>query len=379
MTTAKKIYMEKHAEMLDAIFSYATEGILVSDTNGKIVMANKTVEKLFGYNSGEMIGKSIEDLVPRNLKPKHENYRKEYIADPHPRYMGTGYDLFARRKDDSEFPVEVSLSHFTTTEGKFVLSFVTDISKRKSQEAFIQKINLELEEYSKALETSNKDLEQFAYIASHDLQEPLRKILTYSNRLLAKEQENLSERGQDFLERMMQASRRMHKLITDLLEYSKLAKKPEDRKQIDLSKVLDEVLNDMEVTIEQSGAKFNIEKLPSIVADSTQMRQLFQNLISNACKFVEGDKKPEIRIYSTHTPGNTLNIYVEDQGIGFDMNYLDLAFSAFQRLEGKKYEGSGIGLAICKRIVENHGGTISAKSKPGEGATFIISLPASVN
>ncbi len=377
MFTAKQEYMEKHGEMLDAIFRYATEGIVVSDVSGRIVMANRTAEEQFGFEREGMIGLTIEDLVPGDIASKHVEHRRHYTDDPHPRYMGMGFDLYAKRKDGSVFPVEISLSHFTTTEGKFVLSFVADITARKKQEEFIKKMNRELEDYSRALEVSNRDLEQFAYIASHDMQEPLRKIQAYAYRVSTRERDKLSARGKDHLDRLVQSATRMQKLINDLLLFSKISKRPTGFRQVDLAKVVEDVLSDLEVLIDQSEADISVAQLPVVEADSGQMHRLFQNLISNACKFVPEGEKPVVKIYTDHSIQDAVTIHFEDQGIGFDEDQLEMAFTAFQRLQGRKYEGSGIGLAVCKRIVENHGGSITARSRPGKGATFMVTLPVS--
>jgi light-regulated signal transduction histidine kinase (bacteriophytochrome) len=229
------------------------------------------------------------------------------------------------------------------------------------------------------LEQSNRELENFATVASHDLQEPLRKIQTFSERLTAMCAETLSPEGRDYLERMNNAAARMRKLIDDLLTYSRVSSKSQTFLRLDLAEVAGEVLGDLETAIEQSGATVTVGELPSVDASPMQMRQLLQNLLSNALKFRRDDVAPSISISGTVDPdGRYCELKVEDNGIGFEEKYLDRIFNVFQRLHGRgKYEGTGIGLAICRRIAERHGGSISARSTPGQGSTFIVRLPRS--
>lgn len=234
-----------------------------------------------------------------------------------------------------------------------------------------------LKTYAAELERSNRELEDFAYLASHDLQEPLRKIQAFSHRLKLKYAGSLDERGQDYLQRMEEAALRMQTLIQDLLTYSRVTTKAQPFRQVDLTLVLQDVLSDLEMRIEKGG-RIEVGHLPTIKADRTQMRQLFQNLISNALKFHHDNRACAIKVYAQDSPNQPgfCQLFVEDNGIGFDEKYLDRIFGMFQRLHGRKeYEGTGVGLAICRKIVERHGGTITARSKPEQGATFIITLP----
>jgi PAS domain S-box-containing protein len=235
---------------------------------------------------------------------------------------------------------------------------------------------------------SNQELEQFAYIASHDLQEPLRKIQAFGDRLRLRFHEQLAEQGRDYIERMLSSAVRMRRLIDDLLLFSRVTTKPQALVRIDLDGVLGGVLMDLEVGIEKAGAAIEVEPLPAIEADPMQMRQLFQNLIGNALKFAAPENPPRIRVFAERaeappmdegraSDGEWWRISVQDNGIGFDEKYTDRIFQVFQRLHGRdEYEGTGVGLAICRKIVERHGGGIAARSQPGRGATFNITLPA---
>ena len=230
------------------------------------------------------------------------------------------------------------------------------------------------------LARSNEELQQFAFIASHDLQEPLRKITAFGDRLKATCQDALTDKGEDYLHRMQNAAERMQVLIEDLLTLSRITTRAQPFVEVSLSQVTQEVLSDLEIRITQSKARIEIGELPIIKADPLQMRQLLQNLISNALKFHDEKEPLLIRIYSKKITNQQLNsefcqIIVEDNGIGFDEKYLDRIFSVFQRLHGRtEYEGTGMGLAICRKIVERHQGSITAKSEPGKGALFIVTI-----
>jgi signal transduction histidine kinase len=236
-----------------------------------------------------------------------------------------------------------------------------------------------------ALRRSNRELQDFAYVASHDLQEPLRKIQAFGDRLKTKFAPALAEDGRDYLERMQNAASRMQTLINDLLAYSRITTNAQPFVPVDLRQITREVLGDLEVRIEQTQGRVVVGELPTVDADPLQMRQLLQNLIGNALKFNREYTHPIVKVYAQPVngaaPGPDGNgarcqLFVEDNGIGFDMKYLDRVFGMFQRLHGRdQYEGTGVGLAICRKIAERHGGEITAKSGAGQGATFIVTLP----
>lgn len=257
------------------------------------------------------------------------------------------------------------------------------------------KANEESRATAKELERSNRELQDFAFVAAHDLQEPLRKIRTFSDRLNKKYSEIIDEKGRDYLSLMDDASVRMGVLIADLLAYSRVTTKAQPFEEVDLDRISKEVVNDLEVRLEQVSGRVEIGELPTILADPTQMRQLIQNLIGNALKFHRADEPPVVKVNTRHLNGSSngyssganmthpvddlFQITVEDNGIGFDQEYKEQIFTIFQRLHNREeYEGTGIGLAICRKIVERHGGTIAAESIPSEGTTFVINLPVSL-
>jgi signal transduction histidine kinase len=251
----------------------------------------------------------------------------------------------------------------------------------QAQQRLIERAR-EVERVNQELARSNRELEAFASVASHDLQEPLRKITAFGARLKSHCGEALGEKGHDYLERMQSAAIRMQSLIDDLLAYSRVTTRGQPFVSVSLAGVTREVLSDLELRIERTGARVEVGELPTIEADPTQMRQLLQNLLSNALKFQQPGQVPRIRVDGRMLGGTrgrngaaTVQIRVEDNGIGFDEKYLDRLFKPFQRLHGPSvYEGTGIGLAICKKIAERHGGTITARSAPGQGACFLVEL-----
>jgi len=252
-----------------------------------------------------------------------------------------------------------------------------------------KKVEQDLRQFTSKLEQSNRELQDFAYVASHDLQEPLRKIQAFGDRLKAKCGDAISDKGKDYLERMQSAANRAQTLINDLLAFSRVTSKAQPFVEANLNKIVQGVLSDLEVRIEETKAKIDLGDLPTLEADRLQMRQLLQNLIGNALKYRKEDVNPEIEIKANlyeekieDSNGEKIlkdmyRITVADNGIGFDEKYVDKIFTVFQRLHGRKtYEGTGVGLAICRKIVERHNGEITATSTPGKGSTFIVTIPA---
>ncbi|WP_242929219.1 sensor histidine kinase [Pontibacter vulgaris] len=362
---------------INSIIQAAVDGIITIDTRGIIEMVNPSAARLFGYNAEDLLGKSINMLMPEPDRSRHDGYMHNYHVTGKKKIIGIGREVTGLRSDGTIFPFYLSISEVELGDRKVYTGFVHDITKQKM-------IEERLRRYAAELERSNHELQDFAYVSSHDLQEPLRKIQAFGDRLMTKEYDNLSEQGKDYVDRMLNAASRMQNLINDLLNFSRVTTKSKPFVKVNLDTILSEVISDMEVSIEQTGAEIIRSPLPEIEAEPTQMRQLFQNLLSNAIKFRKENESPIINIYAkslqrqahlTATPGDELTeIYIEDNGIGFDEKYLDRIFNIFQRLEGQKYEGSGIGLAVCRKIAIRHGGDITASSQPGVGTRFIITL-----
>jgi PAS domain S-box-containing protein len=258
---------------------------------------------------------------------------------------------------------------------KLVEETLQDNRELKEAQALLRDNQAALENNISELNRSNRELQEFAYVASHDLQEPARKISFYSDYLISKYAQTLDERGLDYLSNMQSASRRMRNLINDLLAFAQVERETIQYKPVDLNGVTRSALQDLEILIEEKGAMVTIDPLPVVEADENMMLQLFENLLSNAFKYSRKGVSPQVHISAQPTEGQ-VTIRVSDNGIGFDEKYLPQMFTLFQRLHSSnKYEGTGLGLAICKKIVALHGGSINASSRVDEGSTFTITLP----
>jgi PAS domain S-box-containing protein len=349
----------------------------------KFLYLNKEVTAVLGYSPEEIL--SLGNKVFVYLHPEdtiksadtYVKYKHEGSATMH-QFEGR----IKSRTGEWKWLLTREVVFKRNEEGKAiqVLGSALDISDRKEMEGSLSKKNTELEQ-------SNANLEEFAYVASHDLQEPLRKISIFGDRLLVNHTENLNDDGKLFLQKIVDSSKRMQAMINDLLSVS-LISGNKSFEQYSLKSVLDDVVQTLEFKIEARNAQVYVDDLPVAWIIPSQMRQLFQNLISNSLKFVAKERRPEIRItqsavkhtdlvsYNLSTTKQYVRINVADNGIGFDNAYASKIFTIFQRLHGKaEYEGTGIGLAICKKIVENHEGVIFAEGKPGEGSVFSIILP----
>ncbi len=261
-----------------------------------------------------------------------------------------------------------------------------EIQERMASEEKVKQLNRQLLENIASLESANKDLDRFAFMASHDLQEPLRKIRTFSDRLFVKYKDALDDDGKANIFRIQKAAERMQNLITDILTFSKISSEKVEFAQSDLNKIVLEVISDMDEVIRERQATVEVAPLPVLEVNAGLIKPLFQNLIANALKYSKKGVPPDIRIKADVAPKspvwtgkytrNYCRIFIEDNGIGFDQRYAEEIFGMFKRLHrNSEFEGTGIGLALCKKIVEQHNGFISARSKVGEGSTFIISLP----
>lgn len=347
----------------EMILNSAGEGICGLDLEGRATFVNPTVAKLAGLPAAELVGKTVEEIFFTKCQEGQAAQASQH----------SGEQVFYRR-DGSCFPVEFVKT--SLDENGHVLGSVLvfkDITERKRvEETLAQK--------AAELARSNAELEQFAFVASHDLQEPLRKIQAFGDRLKAKCETGRSPEVPDYLDRMQSAAARMRTLINDLLAFSRVIRSSEPFVTVDLSQVTREVLGDLEVRIEKSGAKVEVGVLPTIDADPMQMRQLMLNLISNGLKFQPPGATPlvqvQARFFNSASGEPWCELSVRDNGIGFDEKYLDKMFAVFQRLHGRgEYEGTGVGLAVCRRIVDRHHGTIIAQSQPGSGSVFLVSLP----
>lgn len=361
---------KKAEQRFRLVVESAPNAMVLVNWEGTISFVNEQTEKLFGYEREELIGVKLEILLPERFRHDHPDRRNEFFQNPSVRSMGAGRELFARRKNGSEVQVEIGLNPIDTDEGPMVLASIIDITERKNQEGILIRKN--------ELEVKNKELEQFAFLASHDLQEPLRTVSNYIQILEEDHAKDFNEDAVRHLKTIDQATKRMSVLVKALLMYARIGR---DQKlnYTDLNRILSEVFADLENTIVQSGAKIKSDDLPSLHVYEIELRQLFQNLISNAIKFSKADVQPEVEIRCKQE-GEFWTFSVRDNGIGIDPKHLDRIFFIFQRLHIKEeYEGHGIGLAHCKKIVELHGGRIWVESSPQKGSTFYFNIPITIN
>ena len=358
----------------DGLFAGAPVACHELDLQGVVVRVNPAECEMLGLRAEDMIGRPIWEFMAQEEREKSEAALRLKLAQEE---AVTRLEREYTRPDGSPLFVEIHPKLIRNAAGEVVglRSFMVDITERKLAER-------ELQTKAKELARSNAELEQFAYVASHDLQEPLRKIQAFGDRLKNKCGESLAEDGRDYLARMQNAASRMQTLIHDLLALSRVATHPHPFEAVDLSAIVWDVLSDLESRIEQLGGRVEIGALPVVMADRSQMTHLLQNLIGNALKFHKPGYRPVVHVDAETIPGAGLHtapqcrLTVEDNGIGFDEKYKERIFQVFQRLHGRnEYEGSGIGLAICRKIAERHGGSITAESSPGAGARFIVTLP----
>ncbi len=347
-----------------AVVESSPNGVIMVDRRGIMVLVNRETERLFGYHRDELIGQSIEMLVPAQLRARHPDLRATFHANPQARPMGAGRDLFGRRKGGGEIPVEIGLTPVDTDEGTFVLATVVDIGPRKQAE--------------EELRRSNEELERFAYVASHDLQEPLRTVASYVQLLSRRYRDRLDGDAMDFIDFAVGGVRRMQHLIEDLLAFSRVGTRGAPLVPTELPAVLRATLDTLHAALEESGAEVTADEMPTVVADAGQVAQLLTNLIGNALKF-RGAEAPRVHVGAERID-RMWSISVRDNGIGIAPEYFDRIFVIFQRLHSREeYAGTGVGLAICKKIVERHGGRIWVESTPGQGARFTFTLPSTAD
>lgn len=340
--------------------------VAITDNKGTITYVNKKFCAISKYSQEELLGQNH-----RIINSGH--HPKEFFVEIW-KTISSGRtwegEIRNRAKDKSHYWVHTTIVPFMDENGEpeRYVAVRYEITERKIAE---EKLSI----YAKKLEISNQELQDFASVAAHDLQEPLRKIQSFSDRLKKKSKDLLTGESLDYLERIESSAQRMQVLINDLLTYSRITTKAQPFLTLDLNQVVAQVISDLEIRLEQSQGKVEWKNLCSVKADPTQMYQLFQNLITNALKFKKPDTTPIVKVESKII-NNSCQITITDNGIGFDEKYLDRIFTIFQRLHGRhEYEGTGIGLAVCRKIVDRHGGLITAKSTLGEGSTFIITLP----
>ncbi len=375
--TERKLAEEKLIQ-LSSIVESSNDAIISTDLDSIIISWNGGAERLHGYAAEEVIGKNILLLFPPGREDEESGIMERISRGESVEH----YETVRVKKDGRLTDMSLTISPIKNAAGEITgaSKIARDITERKLAEE-------ELKNFAARLERSNAELQDFASVASHDLQEPLRKVQAFGDRLKAKCGDALDADGRDYLERMQNAAGRMQTLINDLLILSRVTTQTQPFTAINLRGVADEVLSDLETRIETTNGTIEIGELATVEADPTQMRQLLQNLIGNALKFNRPGVPPVVKISgqichslaadnNETAAGATYCLTVEDNGIGFEDKYVEKIFKVFQRLHGRsEYEGTGIGLAVCRKIAERHGGKITARSVPGEGTTFSVVLP----
>jgi two-component system sensor kinase FixL len=368
MFTNKGLSNKDFAHLKSALDEAAI--VAITDAKGVITYVNKKFCAISKFSAEELIGKTHQ-VINSKYHPKEFFHDMWKTISSGKVWEG---EIRNRAKDGTIYWVHTTIVPFMDENGRpeRYVAVRYEITERVLAQQ-------QLKIHTRKLEISNKELEDFASVAAHDLQEPLRKIQSFSDRLQSKAKEALGPEAQDYLDRILASARRMQTLIDDLLTYSRVTTKAQPFVHLDLNLIVTQVVSDLEVRLEQSHGKVECKNLPTLDADPTQMRQLFQNLISNALKFHRPGVAPIVEIDCRPSKiGSTaaFEITIKDNGIGFEEKYLDRIFTIFQRLHGRfEYEGTGIGLAVCRKIADRHSGLVTATSIPNEGSCFIVTLP----
>ncbi|TDU25928.1 PAS domain S-box-containing protein [Panacagrimonas perspica] len=370
-TIGRDISERKQAdERFRSLLETAPDAMVIIDREGRIVLVNAQTERLFGHAREHMIGRPVEMLIPERLRGRHGEHRAGYFGAPKVREMGAGLELPGLRSNGEEFAIEISLSPMGSDDSLYATAAVRDISDRKAVER-------KLARTADNLARSNRDLEQFAFVASHDLQAPLRSIIGFSQLLRRKYHDQFDRDGQEFLDFVEGSARHMQALVNGLLDFSRVGSQGPDFVQVNMETVLARVKSQMSAIVLERDARITHDPLPTLLASELEINQLLQNLIVNGLKFQPG---PEPRVHvSAVRKGEAWQFSVRDWGIGISPEYQQRIFQIFQRLHSpEEYAGTGIGLAVCQKIVQRHGGRIWVDSKTGEGATFHFTIAPDV-
>ena len=343
----------------------ATDAMIIIDREGRIILANPVIERLFGYPRQELIGKSMEILLPERFRQRHHFQRTDYFTQPHARTMGAGIELLGLRQDGSEFPVDVSLSPLKTEQGLLVMATIHDITRRKQAEEQRDRLLRELE-------SANEELKNFGYVVSHDLKAPLRAIGSLADWISTDYADKFDDEGKEHMRLLISRVHRMDGLIDGILQYSRVGRVKEVVVAVELNHLVREVIDLLAPP--KNIAVSIVNSLPTVMAEPTRIQQVFQNLLSNAIKYMD---KPEgeIRIACV-AEGRQWKFSIADNGPGIEQQHFEKIFQLFQTLAPRdRVESTGVGLALVKKIVEMYGGRVWLESKIGQGSTFFFTLP----
>jgi PAS domain S-box-containing protein len=364
---AAEAYLTQMEARYRGLLEAAPDAMVVVAHDGRIVLLNVQAEKQFGYLRDELTGQQVERIIPEGFAERLIADGLRSVEDALAQEIGTGIELVGRRKDGSQFPIEIMLSPLESAEGVLITAAIRDITTRKkAAQTLLQKVD--------ELNRSNGELEQFAYIASHDLQEPLRMVSSYTQLLAKRYRGKLDSDADEFIAFAVDGASRMERLIQDLLVYSRVGTAVHESRSVSSEDALKQALMNLRGAIRESGAMVSQDCLPTVMANEMQLIQLFQNLIGNAVKY-RRSATPIIHVAAATTNDNKWSFSVNDNGLGIEPQYFERIFGLFQRLHKRgEFSGTGIGLAICKKIVERHGGVISVVSEFGHGTTFHFTM-----
>jgi PAS domain S-box-containing protein len=378
VAAAGRRFADEHLVQMEAryrgLLEAAPDAMVVVNEAGDIVLLNLQAEKQFGYRRDELVGQAVTNIIPVGFAERLLADGARTAAEALAQQIGTGIELSGRRKDGSEFPIELMLSPLESAEGILVTAAIRDgTARHEAVEALKQR--LVLERTAVELTRSNDDLKEFAYVAAHDLQEPLRMVSSYTQLLADRYRGQLDADAERYIEFAVDGTRRMQLLITDLLAYCQIGTAQQDLRESSTEDALGRALMNLKGAIEESGGTVTHGALPTLIADPAQLTQLFQNIIGNAMKY-RSALPPHVHVSAERTAAHEWVFSMRDNGLGIDPIYSEKIFLMFQRLHGRsEFTGTGIGLTLCRKIAERHGGRMWVESRLGDGATFYLALP----
>ena len=360
------------ASSLRAIVETAADGIILMDARGNVTLFNAASERIFGYAAAEVVGNNVKQLMPEPYREEHDQYLLNYQQSMQRKIIGIGRRVVGRRKSGENFPLDLSVGEAIAEQGVHYVGILRDVSDRVRAEEQRERL---IEQLAK----SNEEQTHFVHAASHDLREPLRMISTFCKRLSSDYSDRLDARGGEYLSLAVEASEHMKRLLDDLVDFARLSDVAERSSRFDSNLVVDQVVSGLAMVVQRSAAEITRGHLPEISVNPVRFERLMQNLIGNALKYVAEDATPRIHVEAAQE-GEFWRFSVADNGIGIEPRHFERIFEPFRRLHGRgRYEGAGLGLAICRKIVEGFGGALTVQSSVGQGATFNFTIPVNAD